>query len=208
MPLRLIVYGSVSLACAVVLLCDFRDMTGERFEADKAIVLALASEGRMEEAEAKAERMLDAYPRAVQSALLLGWIRDGRGNPEGAIDAYRSAVQRVSDRAQEIEIRLSIADVLRRSGDREGAWKILSGCVAGGNETEKSRHLRAALLIDENRLEDALNELKVFAEEFPVNPHARWMRRRVEQRVASASEAPQRPDGSCDPTASTGVRAP
>jgi hypothetical protein len=90
----------------------------------------------------------------------------------------------------------------------EACARIRDEVVSLQGETENSRQLSITMLIDQSRLEEALNELRVFAEEFPVNPHARRMQRNVERSLKEASEASQGVDPAADTEVLGRVRIP
>jgi tetratricopeptide (TPR) repeat protein len=162
----------------------------------------------MEEADALIDKLAKDFPDAVQALLLKGWLKDGLKDIKGAISAYESAIARTTSEEQRCELLLSIADLHRRSGDLSECARLREEAVSSQGETENSRQLSITMLIDQSRLEEALNELRVFAEEFPVNPHARRMQRNVERSLKEASEASQGVDPAADTEVLGRVRIP
>jgi tetratricopeptide (TPR) repeat protein len=205
---RLILYGAAFGAAFFLVWFSYLRTPDPDFNTRKSEIFAAVKEGRMEEADGLVDKLSEDFPDAVPALLLKGWLKEGLKDLKGAIAAYESSIARTTTEEQRCQILLSIADLHRRSGDLEACARIRDEVVSLQGETENSRQLSITMLIDQSRLEEALNELRVFAEEFPVNPHARRMQRNVERSLKEASEASQGVDPAADTEVLGRVRIP
>jgi tetratricopeptide (TPR) repeat protein len=205
---RLILYGAALSAAFFLIWISYFRTPEPDFETRKAEFFAAVGEGRMDAAERLLDQLGDDYPKAVHVPLLRGWLKDGLKDLPAALEAYKNALPLATSDEQVAEIELAMADLKRRIGSITEAQELLENVEKRRGETESSKCLKIAILIDQKRAKDALNELEEFAEKFPVNPHARRMRRTVERILAEASEASSGVDAATQSDVQGRVRAP
>lgn len=205
---RLILYGAAFGAAFFLIWLSYVRTPEPDFDARKAAFFATVAEGRMDDAERLLDKLAEDFPKAVHVPLLRGWLKDGLKDLPAAMDAYKDALPLATSAEQVAEIELAIADLKRRIGSLDEAQELLETAEKRSGESESSKCLKIAILIDQKRAKDALNELDDFAEKFPVNPHARRMRRTVERILAEASEASSGVDAATQSDVQGRVRVP
>lgn len=186
--LRFGLYAVSATALAVLVYLGWFYVPHLGLDQDKTEVFRLAGEGKWEEARDLIDEMAERYPDDVRVPLLLGWLEDGAGDLDATTRAYESALPKCETDAQRLELLVTLADIHRRQGHADVAEVRLEEAAKKYGESAKTRHLRVLLLMSKRHWNAALGEIDQLAEENPVNPHARSLRRRV-RKLQEAEEA-------------------
>jgi tetratricopeptide (TPR) repeat protein len=95
--------------------------------ADFEVALAHHRDGRLDEAEARYRRLLDAIPDYHRASHLLGVIETQRGRPESGIALMRKAFPAL---ARAPELHVDLGNALRAAGQREEAAESYRQAIA------------------------------------------------------------------------------
>lgn len=187
---RVLLYGCAGLVAAVLAWAGFfREPTP-----DPAVrmdeVLSLAAEGRMDEARKVVALLREEHPEDPRGPLLAGYIAEGTGSLEEAREAYLDAVPLCHADRQRGDVMLSVADLSRRMGDTEDARRRLQEVVERHGESDRSRHLRILIALDEGSHDRALSELDRLAEENPGHPVVRRLRKDLADKGVNQASGP------------------
>ena len=119
----------------------------EQFDPERIIQAALGEQkaGRLEEAKALYEGILEERPDHPDALHLLGVISLQTGDPEGGLDYMRRAWALVPD---DVQIGLNLAGALKSLGRADEAIGCLSG-LAAVEKDSPSVHLTLADILDE-----------------------------------------------------------
>ena len=186
MKSRICLYGAALVAAFLLIWFGFIKEPEPTFDELKTKAINLLQEGKEEEARHLLEEMCEDFPDAVQAPLLLGWLYECGEDLPAARIAYERAISRCTTDEQRRDIMVSIAELHRREGDLSQAEQLLRKATDQYGNGERSRRLRVALLIEKREFKEALNEVETLAEEEPVSPHVRQLRRLVMEQMTKA----------------------
>ncbi len=163
------------------------------------VVFAAVRAKDVERARVELGRVADDFAGHVKVKLAYAWLDEYEGKIDDARAAYLALSDATPEPTQRRDLLLTVADLDRRVGKAPEAEAGLAAVVSEFGETERSRRLRIALLIDGGRLSEASSELGRLDEESPGNPYAAVLRRHLRRLEASkASNTQPGDDGSTD----------
>ena len=120
---------------------------------------------RLDEAEAAYASAVRADPRDTEAQRELAQLRFMRGDPDFARDAAAAAAANRGDP----RVQLAVADILRRSGNLQGAESILRDLTGSHDSLAEARAALASLLHQMDRLDEAEIEALAASEARPLD---------------------------------------
>jgi Flp pilus assembly protein TadD len=157
---------------------------------DRAIELYGA--GERQGAQAVADSLVRVQPTEVRGWLLQGMLAEDRKAIADAEAAYTKALGLLApEDIRHVDVAVTLADLIRRKGDGEGALKALDKVARERGESGRTHHARTLIFIDLRRFEEALSETRLLAEE----KFGGGVAQKLEKQIRSLMDAGKPRDG-------------
>ena len=183
------VFGSAA-AILIALAAFPRPEASTESKVDSA--LALYGQGDRATAQMIADELVRTDPSEARGWLLKGMLAEDRKSLSDAEHAYMNALTHLSaDDARRVDVEVTLADLLRRKGDPEGALKAIDKVARERGESGRIHHARALAFADLRRFDEALSETRLLAEE----KFGGGVAKKLEKQIRSLMDAGKPKDG-------------
>ncbi|SES73738.1 tetratricopeptide repeat protein [Oceanicella actignis] len=146
------------------------DMSPGAVEPRLQVVRYLNAARGPEAARAELERLIASPERKVEYELALASLDLSQGKPEEAERRLREVAEREGASADGDKARVELARLMLRQGRDDEAQKLVEEVLANDPRNEAALTLRASRLIDEDKPEEAIRDLRAALDAAPRNP--------------------------------------
>jgi Tfp pilus assembly protein PilF len=190
----LTVAGSAVVGSAAAILIAMAACPRPQASAESKVdtALALYGQGDRETARMIADDLVRTDPNEARGWLLQGMLAEDRKSLSDAQHAYeRAFVLLRHDDVRRVDVEVTLADLLRRKGDPEGALKAIDKVARERGESGRIHHARALAFADLRRFDEALSETRLLAEE----KFGGGVAKKLEKQIRSLMDAGKPRDG-------------
>ncbi len=142
---RIALYGCGLLVGGALIWFGYVRQPGPDMEDGIGQVMSLTTTGKVEEARALIDDLLEEFPEDVRGLHLLAWWQESQSDLPAAQDSYRESLALCPNDDLKRHVMLCIADLDRRSGNADRAKRYLELAVERYGESKRSKRLTAML---------------------------------------------------------------
>jgi Flp pilus assembly protein TadD len=161
-------------------------------EARVDAVIALYAKGDRAGARSAADELARTDPAEPRVWLLLGMLAEDKKDLDEAERFYARSLDLLDPGdVRRVDIRVTLADLLRRKGNAEGALAAIDKVARETGESGRIRHARVLSLIALGRFDEALSQTQLIAEE----KFGGGVAKKLEKQIRSLMDAKQKRGG-------------
>jgi cellulose synthase operon protein C len=140
-----------------------------------ALVRFLGGTKGMDPAALELEKFVKADPSALDLKLTLAAVRLQQKNDPAAIALWKEVIADAGDKPAGVRARGAYASYHLARKDKAAAKPLIDQMLAQDGRDEQALLMRAGMAIDEQRLDEAVNDLRAILRDMPESPRAQLL---------------------------------